>query len=157
MILRMAQYRPAWLRHWLERHRSPRSLWLHVFGIPLTIAAVALAGWQLALWRWDLWWRPAGLLALGYLLQWLGHRHERNDMGELILVKRLLGRPYVGGSPRFSTAAHSAAERSAPKISAPDISAPDISEPEISEPEISELEAQARELFNPQKTPPRGN
>jgi uncharacterized membrane protein YGL010W len=93
--------RPAWLQNWLERHQSPTSFWLHIIGIPLTIAAVALAGYQLYLWRWDLWWRPAGLFALGYVLQFVGHVLEGNDMGEVILVKKLLGRPYVAVSPRY--------------------------------------------------------
>jgi hypothetical protein len=60
-----------------------------------------LAGYQLAVWRWDLWWRPAVLLGAGYFLQFLGHLHEGNDMGEVVLIKRLLGRPYVAISPRF--------------------------------------------------------
>ena len=87
--------KPAWLTNWLERHQHPTSLILHVIGIPLTIASVVLAGIQLAQWRWDLWWRPAALLGIGYFLQWLGHRLEGNDMGEVILIKRALGRPYV--------------------------------------------------------------
>ncbi len=67
----------------------------------MTVAAVVLAGVQLARWQWSLWWRPAALLAGGYLLQWIGHRIEGNDMGELILIKRRLGRPYVAvAAPR---------------------------------------------------------
>ena len=96
----MSGKRSGWLANWRERHQSAVSLWLHVVGIPLTVAAVALAGYQLILWRWDLWWRPAGLLAAGYLLQYLGHRYEGNDLGEIILIKRLLGRPYTAVSPR---------------------------------------------------------
>ena len=92
---------PAWLKRWLQRHQHPTSLGLHLIGIPLTIAAVVLALVQLREDRWDLWWRPVVLLILGYLLQWLGHRLEGNDMGEVILVKRILGRPYVAVSPRF--------------------------------------------------------
>ncbi|MEW6252145.1 MAG: Mpo1-like protein [Planctomycetota bacterium] len=90
---------PGWLRNWLDRHQHPVSRWLHYLGIPLTVAAVALAGVQLAQWRWDLWWRPAVLLLVGYALQWAGHVVEGNDMGEVILVKRLLGRPYVAVAP----------------------------------------------------------
>jgi hypothetical protein len=41
------------------------------------------------------------LLVAGYLLQWIGHRIEGNDMGELILVRRWLGRPYVAVSPKY--------------------------------------------------------
>jgi len=86
---------PGWLSNWLSRHRHPASLALHVIGIPLTVWAVVLAGVQLADSAWDLWWRPAGLLAGGYLLQWIGHRIEGNDMGEVILIKRAMGRPYI--------------------------------------------------------------
>lgn len=92
---------PGWLRNWLERHQHPVSLALHVIGIPMTIAFVPLTIWQLADWRWDLWWRPTLLLLGGYVLQWLGHVIEGNDMGEVILVKRWLGRPYVAVSPRY--------------------------------------------------------
>jgi len=87
--------------NWLERHQSRVSFWLHVIGIPLTILAVLLGAVQLYHWRWDLWWRPALLLAIGYALQWVGHLYEGNDMGEVVLLKRLLGRPYVAVSPRY--------------------------------------------------------
>jgi hypothetical protein len=92
---------PGFVRRWLQRHRSPASFWLHMFGIPMTIAAVVLALIQLSQDRWDLWWRPVVLLAVGYLLQWIGHRIEGNDMGEVILIKRILGRPFVAVSPRY--------------------------------------------------------
>jgi len=92
---------PVWLRSWFERHQHPASLLLHAVGIPMTLAALLLAAVQLVAWRWDLWWRPALLLAGGYLLQWVGHLIEGNDMGEIILVKRLLGRPCTAVSPRY--------------------------------------------------------
>ncbi len=97
----MTTPRPRWLSNWLERHQNPVSLGLHIVGIPLTIAAVVLAGVQLCQWRWDLWYRPAALLIAGYTLQYVGHRIEGNDMGEVVLFKRLLGRPYVAVSPRY--------------------------------------------------------
>lgn len=92
---------PDWLKRYLERHQHPASRILHVLGIPLTLAAVVLAGVQLNQGRWDLWWRPVVLLFVGYLLQWLGHKIEGNDMGELILIKKWLGRDYVAVSTRF--------------------------------------------------------
>jgi hypothetical protein len=70
-------------------------------GIPMTIAAVGLAVVQFWYGLWGLWWRPAALLVGGYILQWLGHRVEGNDMGEIILIKKRLGKPYVAVSPRF--------------------------------------------------------
>ena len=42
-----------------------------------------------------------GLLMIGYLLQWLGHRIEGNTMGEWIVVCKLLGRPYVAVAPQY--------------------------------------------------------
>lgn len=93
---------PRWLANWFERHQHPVSRGLHYVGIPLTIAFIPLAGWQLTQNRWDLWWRPTLLLAAGYALQWIGHALEGNDMGEVILVKKLLGRPYVAISPRHA-------------------------------------------------------
>lgn len=93
---------PNWLRRWLERHQNPISFWLHMVGIPLSIAAIPIALVQLSQDRWDLWWRPVALIAAGYMLQWVGHRIEGNDMGEIILVKRLLGKPYVAVSPKYA-------------------------------------------------------
>lgn len=95
----MALPRFAWLVRWLERHRHPASFWLHMVGIPLTVAAAGLAVVQLWYGLWGLWWRPVALLVGGYLLQWLGHRIEGNDMGEVIFVKKRLGKPYVAVSP----------------------------------------------------------
>ena len=89
-----------WLRNWFQRHQHPASLALHAVGIPLLAMGLILALVQLIQWRWDLWWRPAGLIVWSYLLQWLGHRIEGNDMGEVILIKRLLGRPYQAVVPR---------------------------------------------------------
>lgn len=93
--------RPAWLRNWLARHQNPVSFWLHMAGIPMTIAAVLLAIVQLSRDEWSLWWRPAALFVGGYFLQWIGHLIEGNDMGEIILVKKKLGKPYVAVSPRY--------------------------------------------------------
>ncbi len=68
----------------------------------MTVWAVVLAGLQLAAWRWDLWYRPVLWFAGGYLLQWIGHRIEGNDMGELILIKKWRGQPYVAVAPRYA-------------------------------------------------------
>ena len=102
MIPTVNSKRPLWLKDWLQRHQNPVSRGLHCLGIPLTIAAVVLAGVQLHYWRWDLWWRPAVLLIVGYLLQLIGHLLEGNDIGEIIIVKKLLGRAYVAISPRYA-------------------------------------------------------
>ncbi len=101
------------MHSWLARNRHPASLVLQAIGIPLTLGFVPLVVVQLAHDQWDLWWRPATLLAGGYLLQWIGHRIEGNDMGEVILVKRWLGRPYVAVSPRFADRESQNGKRSA--------------------------------------------
>jgi hypothetical protein len=82
------------LRNWRERHRLPFNFAIHLVGIPLALAGVVL--FFLTDWYWGL-----GALALGYGLQYLGHRAEGNDVGEWAAVKRLLGLPYVGISPRW--------------------------------------------------------
>ena len=92
---------PAWMSHWLERHRHPASLVLHAVGVPLLPLAGILVVVQLAQGAWGLWWRPVVLVAVSYLLQWIGHRIEGNDMGEVILIRRWLGRPYVAIAPRY--------------------------------------------------------
>lgn len=94
----------GWLHRWLERHQHPASRVLHAIGIPLLPLAGGVAVWQLVEWRWDLWYRPVVLVGVSYLLQWVGHRIEGNDLGEVIVIKRLLGRPYVAVSRRYRPA-----------------------------------------------------
>jgi hypothetical protein len=62
---------------------------LHLIGLPVTFVAPVVL---LAERRWG--WAFACFLA-GYAAQFLGHRCEGNDPGEVILVKKWLGRPYV--------------------------------------------------------------
>lgn len=66
----------------------------------LPLAAVMVVV-QLLDGAWNLWWRPVGLFVISYLLQWVGHFIEGNDMGELILIKKLLGKPYVAVAARY--------------------------------------------------------
>jgi hypothetical protein len=84
------------LHNWLERHRHPFNFWIHMLGIPLAVAGIVLL-----IVRWDEWYWGAAALVLGYFLQWLGHLVEGNDVGEWAGIKRMLGLPYVGISPRW--------------------------------------------------------
>jgi hypothetical protein len=89
------------LRNWLERHRHPLNFWIHLIGIPMAVAGLVLlcAGWY-----WDIpWYWGVGGLVLGYLLQYVGHRVEGNDVGEWAAIKRLLGLPYVSIAPSRPT------------------------------------------------------
>lgn len=92
-VLRWIRRRP---QAWMLRHQLPVNFWLHMVGIPLAVAGVVL------LFLTDWYWGVAGLF-VGYLLQYVGHRLEGNDVGEWAGIKRLLGLPYVGISPRFAT------------------------------------------------------
>jgi hypothetical protein len=86
------------LHNWRLRHQLPFNFWIHVLlGIPLaypvTIAFLVL----------QMWWWALGSFILGFFLQWVGHQAEGNDVGEWAGIKRLLGLPYVGISPRWDT------------------------------------------------------
>ncbi|MBI4718006.1 MAG: DUF962 domain-containing protein [Planctomycetes bacterium] len=96
---------PAWLSNWRERHQHPASLLLHALAIPMLPMAVVLIVVQLADSAWNLWWRPLGLIVVSYVMQWLGHRIEGNEMGEVVLIKKLLGKPYVAVAPRYAARA----------------------------------------------------
>ncbi len=94
------------LHGWRLRHQLPFNFIIHMIGIPLAVAGavILLAVWPaywLGLyalpWYWGL-----GALILGYLLQWIGHRAEGNDVGEWAAIKRLLGMSYVGIAPRWN-------------------------------------------------------
>ena len=82
------------LVNYLARHQHPANLWLHIIGLPVTfvvpvILLVMHQGW------WAL-----GSFVAGYALQFLGHAIEGNDAGETIVIKKLLGKPYLAVIPR---------------------------------------------------------
>jgi hypothetical protein len=87
-------------QNWRARHQLPFNFALHLVGIPvafLGLGVLLAAPFSDAVpWYWG----AAGLV-VGYLLQYVGHRAEGNDVGEWAAVKRLLGLPYVGVSPRW--------------------------------------------------------
>src|SRR4030081_1050511 len=90
---------PSFLRRRLEgwklRHQLPFNFWIHLIGIPLALLVAPVL--LLVAWYWAL-----AAFVLGYLLQWIGHRAEGNDLGEWAGIKRLFGLPYVGISPRWN-------------------------------------------------------
>lgn len=71
-ILRFLRRR---LRGWRERHRLPFNFYIHMIGIPLAVSGVVL------LFVLDWYWGVSAIV-VGYLLQWIGHRAEGNDVGE---------------------------------------------------------------------------
>jgi hypothetical protein len=101
------------LRSWRERHQLPFNFGIHLVGIPVAVAGALLLladplAWLLAF-AWPAWyWGVAGLV-VGYLLQYVGHAAEGNDVGEWAAIKRALGLPYVGVAPRWRKKADDAA------------------------------------------------
>jgi uncharacterized membrane protein YGL010W len=83
--------------NWLVRHQNNWNFLLHMFGIPMSLLVAPILAAQGV-------YPPAiGCFVGGYLLQWIGHRIEGNDVGELIPIKRLLGLPTVAIAPQFQT------------------------------------------------------
>jgi hypothetical protein len=91
------------LRNWRERHQDPFNFWIHLIGIPMSVIGVLLV----FLLPWEQWYIGVGAFVLGYVLQYIGHCVEGNDLGEWAGIKRLLGLPYVSISPRWQKAASS--------------------------------------------------
>jgi len=88
------------LAHWRLRHQHPVNFVLHLVGIPLAVAGVVLFFSR----PWSDWYWGVAAFILGYLLQWLGHRIEGNDLGEWVGIKRMLGLPYVSIAPQYQQA-----------------------------------------------------
>ncbi len=82
------------LSNWLQRHQHPFNFSIHLLGIPLAVTGVVLLFFLE--WYWGV-----GAIILGYLLQYVGHAVEGNDVGEWAAIKRMLGLPYVGIAPRW--------------------------------------------------------
>lgn len=83
--------------NWRERHQLPFNFYIHMIGIPMAVAGLVLLCF--AEWYWGI-----GAFILGYLLQYIGHCAEGNDLGEWAGIKRLLGLPYVSIAPRWQQA-----------------------------------------------------
>lgn len=86
--------RKIW-KNWRTRHQDPRNFAIHMLGIPLAVLGVLLLFFLP--WYWGV-----GAIIIGYVLQWIGHQWEGNDVGEWAAIKRLLGLPTVAISPRFA-------------------------------------------------------
>jgi hypothetical protein len=85
---------------WRLRHQLPFNFAIHLIGIPMALAGIPLLAVG---WYWGIaWYWGVGAFVLGYLLQYVGHLAEGNDLGEWAAIKRLFGLPYVGISPRWN-------------------------------------------------------
>ena len=70
------------LKNWVSRHRHPSNFWLHMLGIPATVAGVGLA----VVGYWVL---GVSVFVAGYALQFIGHAAEGNSSGEAMLLRRV--------------------------------------------------------------------
>lgn len=81
------------ITNYVARHQNRVNQVLHVVGVPLTfVCSIVLLILQ------QLEWAAAAFVG-GYVLQIIGHAIEGNDPGELILIKRALGKPYQEFAP----------------------------------------------------------
>jgi Protein of unknown function (DUF962) len=70
-----------------------------MIGIPLAFIGLV------AMFVVEPWYLGLAALVVGYVLQYIGHLVEGNDMGEWVAVKRLFGLPYVAVAPRYRRSA----------------------------------------------------
>ena len=90
------------LKNYAERHLHPGNRCLHLIGLPVTF--VLPVYFLLRHEHYPASWALIAFVA-GYALQFLGHAIEGNDAGELILIKKWLGHPYVEFGPRHPSRA----------------------------------------------------
>jgi hypothetical protein len=65
-----------------QRHANPVNAALHIFGVPMAFFGLfKLFGGKLAL--------GGSLLFFGYLFQYLGHKAQGNEVGEVTLIKSI--------------------------------------------------------------------
>lgn len=72
----------AFIVDYISRHKHPVNAVLHIIGVPAAFYGLYLL----------FVWHPAeglGLLFVGYLLQYLGHRAQGNEVGEVTLIKNI--------------------------------------------------------------------
>lgn len=90
------------MTNYVARHQNRANQVLHVAGVPLTfVFSIVL----LILQRPEL---AAAAFVGGYILQFIGHAIEGNDAGELILIKKALGKPYQEFAPGYEEQSKSA-------------------------------------------------
>lgn len=81
-LQRLAIHSRAFVVDYIGRHKHPVNAGLHIIGVPMVFYGVfkmfegrAAAG--------------TGLFVLGYLCQYLGHKAQGNEVGEVTLIKSI--------------------------------------------------------------------
>ena len=72
----------AFLIDYAGRHKHPVNACLHLVGVPLVFYSIYLLFTGAALYA-------AFCFVLGYLCQYLGHKAQGNEVGEVILIKKV--------------------------------------------------------------------
>ena len=82
LITRSASGIWAFLVDYCQRHAHPINAFLHIFGVPMAFYGFfkLLTGKPLV---------GLELVVAGYVLQWLGHKAQGNEVGEVTLIKNI--------------------------------------------------------------------
>jgi hypothetical protein len=72
----------AFINDYCQRHAHPVNAVLHIFGVPAVFYGIFLLFRGQVLWA-------CLLIVIGYLLQYLGHRAQHNEVGEVTLIKHV--------------------------------------------------------------------
>jgi uncharacterized membrane protein YGL010W len=84
---RLAKSAGSFASDYVERHRDPVNAALHIVGVPAVVYGLFRASTGRSRRH-----RTVGLafVAFGYLLQYLGHKRQGNEVGEISLIKYLI-------------------------------------------------------------------
>ena len=81
-IVRAASGTKAFVIDYCQRHAHPLNAFLHIFGVPMAfwgffklLTGKPMLGFE--------------LVFVGYLLQYLGHKAQGNEVGEVTLIKNI--------------------------------------------------------------------
>ena len=81
-LQRLAQNSWAFVIDYIKRHRHPVNAILHIAGVPIVFFGVyELFAGQVTL--------GISLVVLGYFFQYLGHKAQGNEVGEVTLAKKI--------------------------------------------------------------------
>ncbi len=81
------------LKNYIARHQNRANQLFHLVGLPVTFALPVYFLIERNPWA------ALGCFVGGYALQFIGHAFEGNDAGEVILIKKMLGKPYTEFGP----------------------------------------------------------
>ncbi|MBX9686443.1 MAG: DUF962 domain-containing protein [Candidatus Obscuribacterales bacterium] len=66
---------------YIARHKHPLNAVLHIFGVPMAFYGFYKVFFEPAI--------GTALIFFGYLFQYLGHRAQGNEVGEVTLIKKI--------------------------------------------------------------------